>query len=364
MLKIIHAADFHIGAKFEFLPSDRATKAVNLQLSALEALVDYAASSAADVMLLAGDLFDTPEVRPQISTAVFAILGKCPCPIFLSPGNHDYYHAGSPYATQPLPHNLHVFTERTLTPVELDDGKTVIWGAAFQDSKAMISLEAPLDPSRVNICLMHGELGGTGGYNSFSESSVIGSHFDYIALGHNHRFSGVFRIGQTALSCPGCFSATASDEVGTKGYLTGTIDKGDVSLTLRPSGALEFQDVSLSMNGLNNDTMLAEALLPLLPKHPTRTCCCVHLTGTRMYAPNLTALARSLRHSFFHAQVLDESAAMQDLYRYQDDDGLRGTVTRDFLSRMEACKNDEQSCAKLTLALEYALAALDGRDLD
>lgn len=364
MPNIIHAADFHIGAKFDFLPSDRAAEAVSLQLSALQELISYAASSAADAVLIAGDLFDTPDVRPQISSAVFAVLAKCPCPIFLSPGNHDYYHAGSPYATQPLPANLHVFTDRVLTPASLDDGQTVIWGAAFQDNKAVISLEAPLDPSKINICLMHGELGGTGGYNSISESAVIGSRFDYIALGHNHRFSGVFRIGQTALSCPGCFSATSSDELGVKGFLTGSIEKGDVSLTLRPSEAVEFAELSLPMAGLYSDKMLAEAMLPLLPANPTRTCFTVRLTGTRMYEPNLAALSRSLRHSFFHAQVIDESSAMQDLYRYQAEDGLRGTVTRDFRTRIEANSQDEKSCAKLTLALEYALAALDGRDLD
>ncbi len=363
MPHIVHAADFHIGAKFEFLPPERAADAVNLQLSALQAFVRYVSASGADAVLIAGDLFDTPDVRPQISSAVFAQLAKCPCPVFLSPGNHDYYHAGSPYATQPLPPNLHVFTGRALEPVALGS-ETVIWGAAFQDNKAVISLETPLDPSKLNICLMHGELGGTGGYNSISESAVIGSRFDYIALGHNHRFSGVFRIGQTALSCPGCFSATASDETGVKGYLAGRIEKGDVALELHPSEALEFASISLPMTGLNNDTMLAEALLPLLPKPPARICCSVRLTGTRMYEPNLAALARSLRHSFFHAQVIDESSAMQDLYRYQKEDGLRGTVTRDFLARMDKCSRDEKSCAKLTLALEYALAALDGRELD
>ena len=48
MPNIIHAADFHIGAKFDFLPSDRAAEAVSLQLSALQELISYAASSAAD----------------------------------------------------------------------------------------------------------------------------------------------------------------------------------------------------------------------------------------------------------------------------------------------------------------------------
>lgn len=364
MPTIIHAADFHIGAKFDFLPAELAAQAVQFQLQALRSLVTYAAASATDAVLIAGDLFDAPEVRPQISSAVFAVLAKCPCPIFLSPGNHDYYHAGSPYATQPLPSNLHVFTSRTLEPYPLADGKTVIWGAAFQDNKASIPLETALDSAHLNICLVHGELGGTSGYNSISESAVIGSSFDYIALGHNHRFSGVFRIGHTALSCPGCFSATASNETGVKGYLAGQLEKNNVSLTFHPSEAVEFADVTLPMSGLHSDTALAEALLPKLPTPPNRICLTVHLTGTRMYDPNLSALSRSLRQSFFHASVMDESAATQDLYRYQNDDGLRGTVTRDFMSRMEKCSNDERSYAKLTLALEYALAALDGRELD
>lgn len=364
MPTIIHAADFHIGAKFDFLPSARAADAVNLQFSALQSMVSYAASAAVDAVLIAGDLFDTPDIRPQIASAVFSVLGKCPCPVLISPGNHDYYHIGSVYSTQLLPQNVHVFRERFLEPVPLADGKTVIWGAAFQDTKASIPLDAPLEPSKVNICLVHGELGGSGGYNPISESAVLGSRFDYIALGHNHRFSGVFRISQTALSCPGCFAATASNERGVKGYLAGRIEKGDISLTLHPSDVIRFEDVALPMTGINSDTMLMEALYPLLPEERAHTCCCVRLTGTRMYDPDLAALSHSLRSIFFHAQVVDESAAMQDLYRYETDDGLRGTVTRDFISRIEANQKDEQACAKLTLALEYALAALDGRELD
>lgn len=364
MSTIIHAADFHIGAKFDFLPSARAMDAVNLQFSALQDMVNYAAASAADAVLIAGDLFDTPDIRPQIATAVFSVLGKCPCPVFIAPGNHDYYHIGSVYSTQLLPQNIHVFRERFLEPVPLADGETVIWGAAFQDTKASIPLDAPLDASKTNICLVHGELGSSGGYNPISESAVLGSRFDYIALGHNHRFSGVFRISQTVLSCPGCFAATASNELGVKGYLAGHVAKGDISLTLHPSGAVRFEEVALPMAGINSDAMLMEKLYPLLPEEQDRTCCCVRLTGTRMYDPDLAALSHSLRSIFFHAQILDESAAMQDLYRYEKDDGLRGTVTRDFISRMDANQKDEQACAKLTLALEYALAALDGRELD
>lgn len=40
----------------------------------------------------------------------------------------------------------------------------------------------------------------------------------------------------------------------------------------------------------------------------------------------------------------------------------RGTVTRDFMHRISENSHDEQTYAKLSLALEYALAALEGRD--
>lgn len=364
MPNIIHAADFHIGAKFDFLPPDRAAEAVKRQFTALQSMVNYAAASSADAVLIAGDLFDAPNIHPPIASAVFSVLAKCPCPVFISPGNHDYYYAASPYAAQTIPRNIHIFRTRVLEPFPLKDGKTVIWGAAFQDNKAVIPLDAVLDPSKINICLMHGELGGSSGYNSISESAVISSRFDYIALGHNHRFSGVFRIGQTALSCPGCFAATASNEYGIKGYLAGQVEKNHVSLNLYPSGAVTFAELSVSMSGLNSDTMLAEAILPLLPENKEYTCCCVQLTGIRMYEPNIFSLTRSLRNTFFYAQVVDESTTIQDLYRYQKDDGLRGTVTRDFMSRIHENESDEQACVKLTLALEYALAALDGRELD
>lgn len=364
MPTMIHTADLHLGAKFEFLPEELIPAAQKLQTDALRSLIQYTADSQADVLLIAGDVFDAPEVPAQLASAVFEILSECPCPVFIAPGNHDYYFSKSPYALQPIPSNVCVFTSRELKPIGLPDGKTVIWGAAFQDNKADIPLEAELDASKINICLVHGELGGTGGYNSISESAVLTSGFDYIALGHNHRFSGVFRIGNTALSCPGCFSATASNETGIKGFLTGEIEKGSVSLRMRASGALEFADVSVSMNGLHSDEMLASALVPLLPTPAARYCCHVHLVGTKQYAPNLTALTRSLRNNYFHAIVTDESAEEQDLFRYQKDEGLRGTVTRDFMEQLEKHKDNEQESAKLMLALEYAIAALDGREVE
>jgi DNA repair exonuclease SbcCD nuclease subunit len=360
MAVIFHTADLHIGARFDSLPADIARKAILRQFTALQDFLSEASSHHADAVLIAGDLFDTPDVSPQLVSTVFSLLEGCTAPIFLSPGNHDYYFPRSPYA-QPLPSNVTVFTERTLTPAALPDGKTVIWGAAFQDTKASIALQAPLDPHRVNICLVHGEINGDGGYNTIREKAVRDSGFDYLALGHNHRFRGVFRWGNTTVSCPGCLTPTSLAETGAKGYLAGTVSPRASAMDFVPSTAVRFEEIPIRMDRILSDRMLADQLLPRIPEEPQSVCCTIRLTGSRSFSPNLAALQQSLQPVFFHIRLLDQSTALDDLYRYEKEDSLCGYVTRDLKQQIDRAVSEEEH-AKLTLALEFALAALEGRE--
>lgn len=362
MATIVHAADFHIGARFEFLPPQLAQKAVRAQMEALQRMVRHAGEIQADAVLIAGDLFDTPQPSPATAAAVFGLLQQCPAPVFLAPGNHDYYSARSPYA-QPLPSNVTVFTGRQLSAVPLEDGRTVVWGAAFQDTKADIALTAPLDPTKVNLCVVHGELGGDHGYNAIDEQAVAGSGFAYLALGHNHRYSGVFRLGDTALSCPGCFAATSRAETGVKGYLAGTVGAQTTELDFYPSGAVRFEEIAVQMGGIAADSMLLDTVRAQLPRQTDRVCCTVRLTGTSSYQPDTEQLIRLLGPQMLQLTVCDESAPEGDLFRYQEDDGLLGMVTRELGRQLEQAETEEEY-AKQTLALEYALAALEGREME
>ncbi len=359
MATIFHAADLHIGARFEFLSAEQSKQAILQQLDCFRAFLKQASDSHADAVLLAGDVFDTPEVPQSLAQTVFSLMEQCTCPVFLAPGNHDYYSARSPYAGA-LPSNVTVFTKRTLTAEPLPDGKTVIWGAAFQDRKAQIPLKAPIDRTKVNICLMHGELGGDNGYNAVSESDVIESGFDYIALGHNHRFSGVFRLDATTLCCPGCFAPTSTSETGVKGWLSGTVDKRGAAMDFHPADVIRFEEVTVQLGGLQSNTQLLENLLPRLAAEPAHVFCTIRLQGTRSFEPQLDILERSLSMTFFGIHIIDESVPLGDIYRYEKDDSLQGMVTRDLKNRIEDAKT-ESARTKLTLSLEYALAAMEGR---
>lgn len=361
MATIFHAADLHIGARFTFLSEEQAKQAICRQMTAFREFLDKASESGADAVLIAGDLFDSPTVSASVSRAVFALLESCTAPVFISPGNHDYYSGKSPYAGQ-LPSNVTVFTKRTLTSVPLADGSTVIWGAAFQDTKASISLKAPIDPSKINICLMHGELGGDSGYNAVSESEVLESGFDYIALGHNHRFSGVFRFGSSTLCCPGCFSPTSSAETGVKGWLSGKVEKGSAVMDFYQANVVRFEEVTVQMSSLRSNTQLLENLLPRLAPEPSLVYCTIRFQGTRSFEPQTDILEKSLRMTFFSVDIVDESVPLGDIYRYEKDDTLQGMVTRDMKAKIDGARSEVER-AKLTLALEYALAAMEGRNM-
>ncbi|HRE91233.1 MAG TPA: metallophosphoesterase family protein, partial [Myxococcota bacterium] len=62
-------------------------------------------------------------------------------PVFVSPGNHDWLAASSPYLTVDWPANVTIFRERALSPLELTHG-LVLWGAAHQTPRGTSNLFA------------------------------------------------------------------------------------------------------------------------------------------------------------------------------------------------------------------------------
>ena len=84
----------------------------------------------ADALLCAGDLFEQARYSPDTVAFLEQTFDEIdPLPVFLAPGNHDWYAPDSPYRQARWSPNVHVFTEDRLEPVRLDDGLT-LWGAA------------------------------------------------------------------------------------------------------------------------------------------------------------------------------------------------------------------------------------------
>ncbi len=95
MIKIYHIADLHLGLQFQNHPEAQETL-IQARYETLHRLVEEANKSNADILAIAGDLFDKISMKvseiQQAAQAINKFEGKV---VLVLPGNHDYITADS-----------------------------------------------------------------------------------------------------------------------------------------------------------------------------------------------------------------------------------------------------------------------------
>ena len=97
MAKVLHAADFHLDSAFRALPEEQARLRRQESRELPGRLVDWANDHGAQLMLLAGDLFDSDQLYSQTAQMLAQALSRFRGTVVIAPGNHDWLSAASPY---------------------------------------------------------------------------------------------------------------------------------------------------------------------------------------------------------------------------------------------------------------------------
>ena len=240
MVKILHAADFHLDSAFGALGEEQALQRRQESRELVGRLVDYANEQGVELLLLSGDLFDSDDIFGQTGEELALALGRLRCHAVIAPGNHDYYDPAGAYGRILWPENVHVFTRDAMTKIDFPQYDCTVYGAAFTapsvpDGSVLDGFAVP-DDERVHLLVLHGELGGKDSpYRPLTEAQLAATGADYAALGHRHTFSGVGRAGRTFYAYPGCIEGRGFDETGQKGVLCGTVEPGLARLQFVPS---------------------------------------------------------------------------------------------------------------------------------
>ncbi|MFR3964875.1 MAG: metallophosphoesterase family protein [Oscillospiraceae bacterium] len=162
MAKILHTADFHLDSAFTALPEEKARLRRQEARQLTDRLVDYANDHGVELLLLAGDLFDSDQLYGQTAQELARSLARFRGHAVIAPGNHDFYAASSPYARLLWPENVHIFREERLQRLPFPQYGCVVYGAAFTAPAAPAGLPGSLDPEDeglARILLLHGEVG-------------------------------------------------------------------------------------------------------------------------------------------------------------------------------------------------------------
>ena len=359
--KILHAADLHLDSPFEGLPAGKAAIRRQEQRALLGALAELAGAEQVDLVLLSGDLLDSGNTYYETGEELVRALGSIRCPVFIAPGNHDFYCPKSPYARLELPENVTVFTENRMRYVALPGLGVRVYGAAFTEDRSgplLHGFHAERKEGVLNLLCMHGDVCEQGSaYNPISREDIAQSGMDYVALGHIHKASSLQKAGSVWYAWPGCPEGRGFDECGEK--TVSIVELSESDCLLRPVVISHHRYEQLKVDVTGADPLLA--IHTLLPDDTVRDVYRIILTGETEKAPDLQRLQANLEEMFFQLQVRDETRLRKSVWSAAGEDTLRGLFLTRLKERYDKAK-DPQDKIKLEQAARWGLAALDNAE--
>ena len=220
-MRFVHTGDFHIGRipEKEFSFAQQRSREI---FETFEKIVTYTKEIDADLLLIAGDLFDCrPKVRELKEVcSVLSRLGRTH--VVITAGNHDYVGEKSAYLGFAWPENVTFIDSSVPTGVYFEDINTEVYGFSYHSRNVYDNVTAdvqPENPDHINILMVHG---GDAADVPIDIKQLVQSDFDYIALGHIHKPD---RLAENMFFC-GSPEPLDRNETGSHGFMTGVIEEG------------------------------------------------------------------------------------------------------------------------------------------
>ena len=271
-MKLVFFADLHLDAPFAWLGGSQLAARRRRQSlrETLRTITRLAAVIHADAVLCAGDLFEQARYTPDTVAFLERVFEEIePMPVYLAPGNHDWYGPESPYQQARWSPNVHIFVEDRLQPVPLQDGLT-LWGAAHRAPARTLGFldDFRVDRGGIHLGLFHGsersgfpaaEVGHQP-HAPFDAAQIETAGLHHALVGHYHRPRDAERY-----TYPGNPDFLTFGEDGERGAVVLTIHPdGRVERVRHRLGMTEAHDLTLSVTGCTSQQEVRDSLAVLL----------------------------------------------------------------------------------------------------
>jgi len=355
MLRLLHTADVHLGARHADL-GEQAAAQRERQFAAFKAAIDLAIAEKVDVVLIAGDLFDS-NTQPKRSVDRVAgelkRLAQATIRTVIIPGTHDVYDRASLYRV----HDLAAMAGSTaaddlvtvLTPdrpsVHLASCDVVVHGTVFATKRAPHS---PLRDLRVaddqratwHVGMVHGSLAIPDRTDAdevvVTREEIEATGLDYLALGHWHS-SQQARAGATVYAYSGAPEPVAVTQDGAGKVLLVQLEtvasKRAVTIDERTVGRTRFEKLDIDAAALVDQPRLVKQLSA---KADPDLILDVRLTGIRPDELDVSTdeVEEQLRSAFLRLRVRDASSPALTEGNLPSPDTIPGAFIRDVEARI------------------------------
>jgi len=364
MLKILHTGDIHLDSPFSGLDPVTAEVRRNELRAAFTSLFHYAKVEKVDLILIAGDLFDSEFVTRETVALINREASAASCPIVISPGNHDSVSGAGVWKRGVFPDNVHIFTEDSLEYFDFPELDARVWGWAFT-SKFMDS--CPLTGKsirdgegnvRYKILCAHGDLVTSGSTSCpMKMSDLVSFGADYAALGHVHN---PVEYSDRVAYC-GCLEGRSFDETGHKGALLVTLDGKSITTEKVRFSKRRYENDEVRVDGAASNGELREMITRHITDNHYGDDTVLRLTLKGEVDPSFTVNKLFLETDaprVFSLKIIDKTSPMLDAESLRRDPTVRGEFYR--LLEKDLLSDDEKTRSTAAAALRAGLAALAG----
>lgn len=389
MLRLIHTADVHLGARHTDLGDAAATQRER-QFAAFRASVDLALAEKVDLFLVAGDLFDS-NVQPRRSVervaAELGRLAQARIRSVLIPGTHDVYDRSSVYRAYDLPALAGTRAAEEMVTVLAPEQPwvhfaaldAVVHGPVFATKRAPHSPLRDLSavatpPATWKIGLLHAaiEIPGRTEHDEvvITLDEIAASGLDYLALGHWHSAQSS-KVKGVTYAYAGAPEPVAVDQDRAGKVLLVTLDDQEgrrtVGVEERVVGRTTFQRLDLDAASVASQPALIERLRATASPDLVLD---VRLIGVRPDELDLEPLEveDALRAAFLRLRVRDTSQSALTEGALPPAETIAGAFIRNVEGRiadLEASGDDpaEREAAELRDVLRLGRLLLAGHEV-
>lgn len=325
-MKIIHTSDIHLDSPLTSrLSAEKVRERRRELLSGFGRLVEEARAIGAEVIIIAGDLFDSERASKRaLDTAIAIIGGAKDITFFYLQGNHEGDALGRSGIA--LPDNLKTFGD-DWTYYEI--GEVTVAGR--NDIREGMFDRLSLSSERTNIVVLHGEL-----RERCSAPETVGikdaadRNIDYLAMGHYHSYYTAAIDDRGAAVYCGTPEGRGFDEVGDKGYVVLSAAGGRIIHSFRSFARRRLHIIPVELDGAVRTAEIGERAERALRSIPSSDIVRLELCGK--YFPNLwkdtEGLVREFSGRFYYFEVKDSSRIAINPEDYKHDMSLKGEFIR------------------------------------
>ncbi|MEX2535307.1 MAG: DNA repair exonuclease [Trueperaceae bacterium] len=376
MFRFLHIADLHLGWEPAFLDPKRARERRSRRDKVLEQAVDFALASELQLVVIAGDLFETHRPEPTLVQHVLAQLRRLEeagVAVVTTPGNHDeityadsvYHQAKAEWpgllVINPLAEHVGTF--------ELGGEKVFLYSLAY--TGGVTPAHRPLagfprlDADGFHLAVFHGTL-GSGDERSLplDRAALQAAGYDYVALGHIH-LPGEIELGRTKVVYSGCQEGKGFDDAGVP-YWTVVSSDGVSSSGVSGGGGrcevtrepLEIQRIHVEELDLTHFEAVEEISAGIEELAHEDAMVRLRLVGSLHFPLDPDELLSRYSHRFYHLEIRDDSDSVgADLLdEWAAEKTIRGTFVRRMRETLDRAETSEQRRTAVR-ALRYGIRA-------